>query len=160
MGTSLEKHRASWSLLVLALVWGVATIANVGKAVHIDDPTYLIIARNVLEDPLHPMSGSFILSGRPTSIASTNQPPLLFYGFALVMGLLGESIAALHLFIALFSGLAIVSFYALARRICPENALGLSVIFGLGPAFVPGQNLMTDVPALSLRAVRFRVRVN
>lgn len=140
----------SWPTLVLALLWLLVTLANVSKAVHIDDPTYLIISRHILEDPLHPMSGSFVLSGAPKSIASTNQPPLLFYGFALIMGIFGESPVALHLLISLFSGLAIACFYGLGTRICPQNALGLTVILALGPAFLPAQNLMTDVPTLSL----------
>jgi 4-amino-4-deoxy-L-arabinose transferase-like glycosyltransferase len=145
--------------IALALLWLIATLANVTKAVHIDDPTYLLIARHILEDPLYPMSGALVLSGEMTPIYVTNQPPLLFYGFAGVMALFGESEIALHLFISVFSGLAIVCFYGLGRRYCPQHALLLTAAFCLGPAFLPSQNLMTDVPTVSLWLLFFWILV-
>jgi 4-amino-4-deoxy-L-arabinose transferase-like glycosyltransferase len=144
---------------VLPLLWLIVTLTNVTKAVHIDDSTYLIIARHILENPLHPLSGSLVLSGTPTPIWVTNQPHLLFYGFAGVMALFGESEVALHLFISLFSGLAILCFYGLGRCFCPQHALILVAAFCLGPAFLPGQNLMTDVPTLSLWLLFFWILV-
>ena len=140
-------HRPKIALLSL---WLAVTFFNVTKAVHIDDPTYLLIARHILSDPLHPMSGTLILSGAILPIPETNQPHLLFYGFAAVMALFGESILALHLFISLFSAAAIFFFHRLARVFCPSRALLLTATFSLGPAFLPGQNLMTDVPMVAL----------
>jgi hypothetical protein len=66
------------------------------------------------------------------------------------MALFGESEIALHLFVSLFSAAAIFFFYRLARVFCPSRALLLTATFSLGPAFLPGQNLMTDVPMLAL----------
>ncbi len=143
----------------LALLWLIATLTNVTKAVHIDDSTYLIVARHILEDPLHPMSGSLVLSGEVIPISVINQPHLLFYGFAGVMALFGESELALHLLISLFSGLAILCFYGLGKRFCPQHALILTAAFCLGPAFLPSQNLMTDVPTVSLWLLFFWILV-
>jgi 4-amino-4-deoxy-L-arabinose transferase-like glycosyltransferase len=141
--------------LALLSLWLVATLFNATKAVHVDDSTYLIIARQILAEPLHPMSGDLSLAGSRVPIASTNQPPGLFYGFAAVMALFGESELALHLFVALFSAVAIVAFHRLARSLCREHALPLTAGFCLGPAFLPAQNLMTDVPLVALWLVFF-----
>jgi hypothetical protein len=132
------------------MIWLTATLVNVTKAIHMDDPTYLIIAGHILDDPLHPMSATFALSGMTRSVSSITQPPLIPYAYAGVMTLFGESELALHLFLSVFSGLAILCFYILGRRLCPQNALVLSAAFGLGPAFLPAQNLMTDVPVVAL----------
>jgi hypothetical protein len=136
--------------LVLVMIWLIATLVNVTKAIHMDDPTYLIIAGHILDDPLHPMSATFALSGVTRSGSFITQPLLIPYAYAGIMALFGESELALHLFLSVFSGLAIVCFYILGRRLCPQNALTLSVAFGLGPAFLPAQNLMTDVPVVAL----------
>jgi len=65
------------------------------------------------------------------------------------MAIFGESEVALHLFLSLFSGLAILLFYDLGQRLCPRSALALTVAFALGPAFLPSQNLMMDVPLVA-----------
>jgi 4-amino-4-deoxy-L-arabinose transferase-like glycosyltransferase len=135
---------------VLPLAWLAATLVNVTKAVHMDDSTYLILARQILQDPLHPLAGTIVLSGETWPAASVNQPPLLLYGFAAVMAAFGESELALHLFVSIFSAAALLLFHALARRLCPRHALALTLAFVLGPAFLPGQNLMMDVPLVAL----------
>jgi hypothetical protein len=153
--TSVDCHRPARGgcrprpALVLALVWLVATLLNVTKAVHMDDSTYLVIARNILEAPLQPLSTTLSLSGEILPVSSINQPPLLPYGFSAVLAIFGESEVALHVFLSVFTALAIFLFHDLGRRLCPRSALALTVAFALGPAFLPGQNLMTDVPQVA-----------
>ncbi len=146
--------------IALAGLWLVVTLFNLTKAIHIDDSTYLLIARQILEDPLHPMSGRLVLSGQEIPISTTNQPPLLFYCYALVMAAFGPSELALHLLLSLFSAAAIVLFHGLARRLCPAHALLLTATFCLGPAFLPSQNLMTDVPLLAFWLAFFRLLID
>ena len=129
---------------------GVATVFNLTKAVHIDDPTYLLIAEALVADPLRPLSAELILSGAPIQAFSTNQPPLLLYVYAASMALFGPSLVLLHAVMAIFSGAAIFFFYRLAERFCPDAASALTATFALGAAFLPSQNLMTDVPLLAL----------
>lgn len=145
--------------IVLPLTWLVATLLDVTKAVHMDDSTYLILARHILEDPFHPMSATLSLSGAMWPASSINQPPLLLYGFGAVMAIFGESEVAFHLFVSLFSGLAILFFHDLGRRLCPRSALPLTVAFALGPAFLPGQNLMMDVPLVAFWLAFFRLLI-
>jgi 4-amino-4-deoxy-L-arabinose transferase-like glycosyltransferase len=144
---------------VLPAAWLVTVLANVTKAVHMDDSTYLILARGILEHPLRPLSGTIVLSGEVWPVASINQPPLLAYGFAGVMAVFGESELALHLFQSGFAALAILCCHGLARRLCPRHALAVTLAFALGPAFLPGQNLMTDAPLVALWLAFFRLLV-
>lgn len=141
--------------LALALFWSVATALNLTKAVHIDDAAYLEIARHVLTDPLHPFSGTLNWAEHAEPIYHTNQPALLFFLYAAVMGLFGISELALHAVMALWCLAAIVFFYFLARRLCKGHELSLTAMFCLGPAFLPSQNLMTDVPTVALWLIFF-----
>ena len=51
---------------------------------------------------------------------------------------------------ALFSLAGILLFHRIAQRLVPANALWLTAMLALGPAFAVEQNLMVDVPLLSL----------
>jgi len=109
--------------VVLLLLLTACVGANLTKAVHVDDSTYLEIVRAILADPLHPMSGTTysIFMTRPVSFV--NQPHLFFYAQALVVLVLGDSELALHALTALAAALAIVAFYALAKLLVRKRAL-------------------------------------
>ena len=142
-----------WPVLVALCI--VCASVNLTKAVHVDDSTYLDIVRAILDEPLHPMCGSTysIFMMRPVSF--TNQPHLLFYAQALVMAVFPNSELALHALMALMASGSVVAFYAVARALVPNHALFLAALFALGPAFLPGQNLMVDVPLVGLWLVFF-----
>jgi len=143
--------------LILLLLSVVCASVNVTKAVHIDDAAYLEIAQTILADPLHPMQGELSWDYDTTApISRVNQPHLFFYIQALVMAGFGDSPLAQHLLMAVISAAAIFAFYLLATLfVAPRLALVLSAIFALGPAFLPGQNLMVDVPLVALWLVFF-----
>ena len=67
-----------------------------------------------------------------------------------VMALTGGSEVALHLLAAMFTTAALFLFFSIARRIAPRRALLATALFALGPAFLPSQNLMVDIPMLAL----------
>lgn len=135
--------------IALALLWLAVVATNVTKPIHIDDAIFLGIAEHIRAHPLHPMSGTLVLSGARVPIPDTHEPHLLLYGYAAVLSLFGGSELALHLFHAGFAAAAIAVFFALARRAGEANALPLTACFALGPAFLPGQNLMMDVPLVA-----------
>lgn len=137
-------------LVLLALSVTCASV-NLTKAVHIDDTAYLEIAQAILQDPFHPISaGKINWDNTATPISAVNQPHLFFYAQALVMLLSGHSELALHGLMAIVSSISVLAFYLLARLLAPRHALFLTSIFFLGPVFLPGQNLMTDVPLVTL----------
>ena len=80
-----------------------------------------------------------------------NQPHLFFYLLALVRVLVGPSLIAAQLLVSLFTALGIGSFHHLWRVLVGVrgSVLGPALLF-LGPAFIPGQNIMTDAPLLAL----------
>jgi 4-amino-4-deoxy-L-arabinose transferase-like glycosyltransferase len=135
--------------LLLALLWLIATAFNVTKAVHIDDTAYLEIALAIRDDPLHAMSAPINWVHEREPIHSVNQPHLFFYLLAGSLALFGESEVAFHLLESVFTLGSLIFFYLLARRFAPEHALYLCALFVLGPAFLPAQNVMCDVPMLT-----------
>lgn len=138
-----------WFLLLL--IWLFLTAINICKPFQMDDGFHLEAAQNILKDPLRPMSGMIRWDyDEPTPMYVANQPPLLFYMIAGVSLLFGFNEIPLHLFISIFSFLALFWFYKLTHLIHSQRPLLLLALLGLCPAFVVSQNVMTDVPILSL----------
>jgi hypothetical protein len=140
--------RRPW--FVILLVWATATAINLCKPVYLDDTAYLETAHAFMKSPLHPLSQMLNWADSAEPIHHLNQPPLWSVVLAVVMSIFGDSEIALHVTMSLFVGLVLLLFHRLARVIVGERALALTVLFGLGPALLPSQNLMTDVPMLAL----------
>lgn len=139
-------HPVVW----LLLFWLVASTFNVRKAIHMDDTVYLTAARNIVTDPLHPFSGTINwVGGEQRPFERVNQPPLFFYAIGAAFKLFGESEILAHIVLALFSLGAIVSFFLLIKLFTDRYALLVTALFCLSPAFIPSQNIMTDIPALA-----------
>ena len=154
--SDFDAGKVSWSsrsreTLVLLAMWAVVAAFELSKAVHIDDTAYLEVARAILAHPLHPMSQLLNWGDSATPIHKQNMPHLLLYLMAAVMKAApGHFELALHVVWALFSGLAIATFHALARAVEAPRPLLWTAIFCLGPGFIPSQNLMLDVPLLAV----------
>jgi hypothetical protein len=134
--------------LGVGAIFAVCVALNLTKAVHVDDAAYLEIASAILADPLHAMNALVSWGANTRPIHELNQPHLYFWWLAGGLQLFGSGETALHAFTAPFTLLALLAFHALARRACPERPLALTALFALGPAFIPGQNLMVDIPLL------------
>jgi 4-amino-4-deoxy-L-arabinose transferase-like glycosyltransferase len=126
-----------------------------------DDTAYLKMAGHIVQQPLRPMS--LVLNwgdeSRP-AFEEMNQPPLFFYLLALSMQVFRSAELAGHATLALASGLAVLLCFGVARRVAPNSALLITAACTLGPAFLPAQNIMTDVPVLTcwLATVYFLLR--
>ena len=142
---STPRHSA-WPWLILLMMVGCAF--NLTKPYHVDDTAHLEIAHAILADPLHPMSGKVNWRDTAKPIHHLNQPHLFFYLLAGAIAVGGTSEPVLHLLIACFTCGVILLFHAVARRFFAGQALLLTAMLVLGPAFLPGQNLMVDVPLL------------
>lgn len=134
---------------VLVAMWVGCTALNLTKAYHIDDTAHLEIARGIQADPLHPMSAKVNWAQTTEPVHTLNQPHLFYYLMAGWMSVCGESEIALHLLLSVFTGLVIGSGYWLARMLVPHLAVWVTALLVLGPAFLPGQNVMSDVPLLA-----------
>ncbi|TPE43528.1 ArnT family glycosyltransferase [Pontibacter mangrovi] len=149
----LAKRLAASPRLVLLLLWAFATLLNLTKAFHIDDTVHLEAAQWIQQHPFAPMSGSINWDHVSQPLYTSNHPPLYFYLVAAVGSLTGFSEVPLHLFQSLFTLLALVYFYKLLLLFHKEYALVGTCLLALGPAFLVSQNLMIDIPILSLSIV-------
>jgi 4-amino-4-deoxy-L-arabinose transferase-like glycosyltransferase len=136
-------------VFILGLLFLVTLSVNLTKAIHIDDTAYLEMAQAIINDPLHPLSQTINWQNTQQPIFVLNQPPLLSYYLALIIIIFADSEIALHLSWSIFSLASIILFYLLAGK-NKVNSLFLTSLFALSPAFLPGQNLMFDVPLISL----------
>jgi hypothetical protein len=147
---ALLACRFRTDIVILALLFLAVTAMNLTKAYHMDDSYHLQAAQWIAKHPFHPMSGTVNWSGSVEHFYNGNQPPLFFYGVAAWGALFGYGEVAMHLFESLFAALAIYFFYGLARSLAPSRALLLTSLLALGPAFIVNQNVMLDVPLLSM----------
>lgn len=136
--------------LVLFGLWLAATAYNLFKPYHIDDAAHLEIVQWISHHWLHPMRGSLNWSGVEEPIFRTNQPHLYFYALAAWGSLFGFSEPAMHALQSLFTLACILLTYRLARHLLGRNALFATAMATLSPALFVEQNLMVDVPLLSL----------
>src|SRR5262245_24080676 len=129
------------------------TLANAFKPLVVDDTAYVMVARHHINDPLHPYGspprGYPILWYQEAQGAFTLlMPPVLPYWIAMEMSLLGDEPVAWKLGLFPFCWLFTAGLFALFRRFAAgwQRALLLLTVFS--PTFLPGLNLMLDVPAL------------
>lgn len=145
--------------LALAGLWLLATAYNLFKPYHIDDAAHLQIAQWIARHWLHPMRGVLNWSGVDEPIFKTNQPHLYFYLLALWGRLFGFGEPAMHLLQSLATLAAILLLRRMARRLVGANALWVTAMVVLGPAFFVEQNLMVDVPLLAVWLVFFNALI-
>ncbi len=135
---------------ILLFLWILLTLININKAFHIDDTFHLEAAQHLLNHPARPMSGFINWGDDAIPMSQSNHPVLFFYMIALVANFFGFNEIPLHLFLSVFTFLALFFFRKLAQIFSPENSDLLLIFFALCPAFVVNQNLMADVPVMSL----------
>ena len=138
------------NIAYLLSVWLVVTSINFGKALHIDDTFYVEAATKILENPTRPMSGFINWTDQLEPIYENNQPPLWFYTIAVFGSVFGFSNYALHVLVSVFAFLCLFFFYKILKELQLKNKLLLIVLLGLNHAFLANQNVMTDIPLLSM----------
>ena len=165
--TAPSARRCEWcgnlfegrELAVLLLLWMFATALNLTKPYHIDDTGHLEIAQWIIREPWRPMSGQINWYQNTEPIHVLNQPHLYFYLLAGWGALWGFGEVPMHLLQSFFTLACIILTYRIAKIIVPSGALLTTALLMLSPAFVVGQNLMLDVPLLSLWLAFFYVLI-
>ena len=137
-------------LLVVLAVWVVLTAMNLDKAYHIDDTFHLLAARHVAADPGAPMSGLVNWRDDPAPIHYGAHPPLFFFLLAGHVSVFGDAERSVHLFMSLFTLLALLSFREALELFRVRRGAALFLMFAFCPPFIAGQNVMLDVPLLSI----------
>jgi hypothetical protein len=151
---SLTRH-SRLRVNVPAWLWiaAAASLFNVFKAFQIDDTAYLEIAMALLRSPLHAMQARLNWGDVPAPVHFLNQPHFLPAFLASMMAMGVHSDLGLHVAFALFTVTSAWAFFRLAAHIGIRHPVATTALFMLGPQFLPGQNLMTDVPLLAMMLV-------
>lgn len=136
-----------------AVLFGIAaaiTLLNALKSLHIDDPFYYLLARQIVAHPLDPGGFDMFWFEWPTQASDRLVPPLLPYWLAASMALFGDQPFAWKLCLLPFTLLLVFSLHTLAHRFASAVAMPVVVLIAFSPAILPGFNLMLDVPAEAL----------
>jgi len=141
--------------LVILLVWLFATSFNLFKPIHIDDAAHLEIAEWIANNPLKPLSGSVNWENTSDPIYKLNQPALYFYALAAIGSLTDFNPIILHFFQSLILLFLLILIYKTTKLLSPENTIISVVLIGCNPGIVINQNLMVDIPLLTLWIAAF-----
>jgi 4-amino-4-deoxy-L-arabinose transferase-like glycosyltransferase len=144
---SIRVH--SWLIIVLAVF--ALRLPFLRQAVQGDDPYYLYGAEHALIDPLHPASARYMFQGDLVDMRGHPHPPLNLWILALPLAVLGDvREAPFHFYYILFSLIAALSTYSLARRFC-DRPLAATLACLAVPAFViNGTSFEADLPFLAV----------
>jgi hypothetical protein len=137
-------------LLVLAVVF-LIRLPFLNQAIQGDDPNYLAGAQHAQIDPLHPTHARYLFVGQEVTMQGHSHPPLNLWFLGGVLALAGDiREIPFHSAYILFSLVAALGMWSLARRFSPRPLLA-TLLFLAAPAFVVnGNSFEADVPFLAL----------
>jgi 4-amino-4-deoxy-L-arabinose transferase-like glycosyltransferase len=140
-------HREVW----LVALWSVAPLLPfLTKAVSIDAPVFLAVARQIIAHPLDPFGFQMIWDPTsPDAWVFNRNPPLVSYYLALWISVFGEVDSVLHVAMLPFSLVAGLSFLGIARRIAGAGAGPAALLIATPAYLVLATTLMLDIPLLA-----------
>lgn len=146
--------------LVVAVVTAAALWPFVDRAFHIDDTVFLLVAEQILEDPLHPYDFEYNWDLQPRSMWQTTQhPPLHSYLLAAVGLAADMQERTLHLaYLALAVGCTLLM-HSIAQRMCASPTLATLLSLATPAFLVSACSLMADVPLLFFWLLAVRAAV-
>lgn len=136
--------------LLVTLIFVLLVAFNFNKAVHIDDAFHLQVANYLIDNPTEPLSGKVLWDNQEKEIYHFNQPVLFFYYIALLISIFGENIPLLHFATSIFLIPVLIYFCKINDIIGGANKRLLLVVFGFSYPLLVNQNIMVDLPLLSL----------
>lgn len=136
-------------LLIVALVL-LIRLPFLNQAIQGDDEYYLGGAQNAQINPLHPNHYKYVFLGDRVDMRGHPHPPLNVWTLGLLLAATGDVREPVyHAAYIVFSLIAALSMYFLARRFSP-HPLWATLLFIVTPAFVVnGNSLESDLPFLA-----------
>ncbi len=140
-----------WSLALIIGIVLLIRLPFLNQAVQGDDPKFIWIAQHALIDPAHPSHTEYIFQGEPVDMRGHPHPPGNSWVLAGLIAMFGDvREVPFHAVYALFSLIAALSMWALAKRFLPGDPLSPTLLFLAVPAFViNGNSFESDVPFLA-----------
>jgi hypothetical protein len=141
------KSRAAAGLAIIIAVVLLIRLPFLNQAIQGDDVYYLAGAEHAQIDPLHPNHTRYVFLGDVVDMRGHPHPPLDVWYLALLLAILGDiREVPFHAAYILFSLIAALSMWSLARRFSP-HPFWATLLFLAVPAFViNGNSLESDVP--------------
>ena len=128
------------SVCILIVICLVCLVPFVNKAFHIDDPTFIAIARHLQSDP----SDYFGYYMRFSPPVITN-PPLVSYYIAIAGFCFGYSEASIHAAFLAPACAVLIGAYLLARDLCPQPLLAAVATLCTPVFLLSGTTVMCDM---------------
>jgi hypothetical protein len=137
-------------LILIALVVLALRLPFLHQPIQGDDPYYLYGAEHAQIEPLHPNHARYFFQGDLVDMRGHPHPPLNSWILGALLAVFGDvREARFHLAYSVFSLIAALSMYSLARRFCDRPLLA-TLLFLAVPAFVVnGNSFEADVPFLA-----------
>ncbi len=136
-----------WQWLLVAALALLLRLPFLDQAIQGDDVYYLAGAQHAQIDPAHPNHGRYVFLGRMVDMRGHPHPPLNAWSLAALLALVKDiREPVFHLAYALFSVIAALSVFSLARRFT-SRPLVATLLFMATPAFVVnGNSFESDIP--------------
>jgi Dolichyl-phosphate-mannose-protein mannosyltransferase len=138
------------TLAIVALVLALR-LPFLHQAIQGDDLYYLYGAEHAQIEPLHPDHAKYLFQGDLVEMRGNSHPPLNSWILGALLWAMGDvHEVPFHLVYSIFSIVAALAMFSLARRFCDRPFLA-TLLFLAVPAFVVnGNSLETDLPFLAL----------
>ena len=138
------------SLRYLPEVLAVAvTLLNAVKPAVVDDTAYLLFARHLAADPLHPYAFELFWNNAPQPAMEILLPPVVPLWLGAGIALFGENLVVLKLWLLPFLWLFTRAVWSLLGEFAPGERLRGTVLFAFSPAILPLISVMIDIPAVA-----------
>jgi 4-amino-4-deoxy-L-arabinose transferase-like glycosyltransferase len=139
------KHVILIAAVVLAL-----RVPFLRQPIQGDDPYYLYGAEHAQIEPLHPNHARYLFQGDLVDMRGHPHPPLNSWMLGALLTVFGDvREARFHVAYIVFSLIAAISMFSLARRFC-DHPFAATMLFAAVPAFVVnGTSLEADLPFLA-----------
>ena len=147
---SLESKSDGFKIVIILAFIILMGIPFLNRAIAVDEIYVAEMANQIIKKPLDPFGFEWYMLNRPLASAFTHSnPPLLSYYYAIVKFLFGDANIVLHAFFMIFSIVAALSMFYIAKRIT-KWPLFATLLLIFTPIFaVASHNFMYDVPVLA-----------
>ena len=133
-----------------ALLAVIMTVLNSTKPVVVDDTAYLLFARHLASNPVHPYAFELFWYSTPQPAMEVLLPPVLPYWLAGGISIFGEHLLLLKLWLFPFAWIFCEAAAFLLRRFERKTTRDGIMLLAFSPAVLPLFNFMLDVPAVAL----------
>ena len=143
----------SKKITILILFILLQLLPFINKPFHVDDPFYIKMAEQIINDPLRPYSFSINWSGEMRNVWSYMEatfPPLIPSYISLIIKLFGKCEFMLHLMFLIFPLSAGISMFFISKRFKAPPLISALLLVSTPVFLVMSTTLMLDIPLLAL----------